>query len=1207
MKHIFHTIQHTARAAAVLLLALLAAQTAGAQTNVSTVSGFAEAFDDPNVSVVNVTDNITGVGGLPYLDRDLTINLNGHTISGDYLHFNVELDGSLTINGGGSVGNIISSNAGLNAIDNDGTVTLRNVNITTNFDFAIGGFGTLNIGNNVSFNGWTGMPFDTPYVNNTGHYSSTVVATVTVGGTPHYFENSDIALAYIVSHPDNDDFSLSGTTYTIHTATGWDAFCDMLEAGETFSGKTVELANDITVTRMAGLEGHEFQGTFDGNKKTLTVSISSSDGNAAPFREIMGATIRNLKVSGTVSGHKHSAGLVSYARGADSSVENTIENCLVATDVSTIVDTDGDCYLGGIVGHGFNCKLTIRGCAFTGSLTSPHNYTGGLQGWSDGNTLILENDIFAASSVNAANVGFHPIAIHANNKTTTATVTNVYYTVAPTCTTASRIAAAGKQARSITAGQWVTVAHAGVATLYATSGITAYKATGASADSDPFIAGLLYNNNVVDVLYAGSDDVVSLTLSNSSGDAPAGYQYSGDYSASGGATLSGSTLTMDDEDVTVSFTPGDQLRSTGQAVPVSYIDADGQPASHNAIALDGTEGSLGQNNQETWYYVGTDITVKSRIYLTGDMNLIIADGYTLDVKGIYIPQGSTLTIYAESDGETAGKIVSHPTGGAAIGGKSGYDNGNIVIYGGNIEAAGGVNCAGIGSADGRTGTITIYGGTVTAKGGNGGAAIGGGWYCDGGTITINGGNITANVPTDTDTCENGAGIGGGDGGDGGNITINGGNITTYSRDGAGIGGGDDGDGGNITINGGEIASIKVNQGQGALIGGGCDAAPGTITINGGTITTEGGSGAGIGGGKRNLANGTVTINGGVINASGSYGIGAGEGGANFAIILGWTSTDDRITASTYGGNVIIADGKSFHNGSEVLEPGTVTDMTKLNGKTLIGVDVLQDDAANDVAALATRLGGKQTNIALSGRKLWKDSAWNTLVLPFSIANIEADGCPLNGATVRQLSEAYVTGTTLTLNFDAATTAIAAGVPYIVKWEGGTEGQYTQAPVFQGVTVSTDTHDYDTQPLTDPGSDTYDPDFNTDERVRFIGTYDHKTIDTEDRSILFLGAANTLYYPSGQSATTIGPFRAYFKIGDDGALAANARQLTAFNLTFGDENETTGISDATTMPPGGSQPPVWRGASGYTLDGRKLQGQPTRKGLYIHCGKKVVIK
>ena len=28
---------------------------------------------------------------------------------------------------------------------------------------------------------------------------------------------------------------------------------------------------------------------------------------------------------------------------------------------------------------------------------------------------------------------------------------------------------------------------------------------------------------------------------------------------------------------------------------------------------------------------------------------------------------------------------------------------------------------------------------------------------------------------------------------------------------------------------------------------------------------------------------------------------------------------------------------------------------------------------------------------------------------------------------------------------------------------------------------------------------------------------------------------------------------------------------------------------------------------YTIDGRKLDGQPTRKGIYIHHGKKTVIK
>jgi hypothetical protein len=28
---------------------------------------------------------------------------------------------------------------------------------------------------------------------------------------------------------------------------------------------------------------------------------------------------------------------------------------------------------------------------------------------------------------------------------------------------------------------------------------------------------------------------------------------------------------------------------------------------------------------------------------------------------------------------------------------------------------------------------------------------------------------------------------------------------------------------------------------------------------------------------------------------------------------------------------------------------------------------------------------------------------------------------------------------------------------------------------------------------------------------------------------------------------------------------------------------------------------------FTLDGRRLDGQPTRKGLYIHQGKKIVVK
>ena len=70
-------------------------------------------------------------------------------------------------------------------------------------------------------------------------------------------------------------------------------------------------------------------------------------------------------------------------------------------------------------------------------------------------------------------------------------------------------------------------------------------------------------------------------------------------------------------------------------------------------------------------------------------------------------------------------------------------------------------------------------------------------------------------------------------------------------------------------------------------------------------------------------------------------------------------------------------------------------------------------------------------------------------------------------------------------------------------------------------------------------------------MRFIGTYASQPF-SEDKSILFMGAENTLYYPL--DGASLGAQRAYFKIGEDGA---QARQLTAFNIGFG-EGEATGI-------------------------------------------------
>ncbi len=109
-------------------------------------------------------------------------------------------------------------------------------------------------------------------------------------------------------------------------------------------------------------------------------------------------------------------------------------------------------------------------------------------------------------------------------------------------------------------------------------------------------------------------------------------------------------------------------------------------------------------------------------------------------------------------------------------------------------------------------------------------------------------------------------------------------------------------------------------------------------------------------------------------------------------------------------------------------------------------------------------------------------------------------------------------------------------------------------------------------------------------VTFKGNYDFRTFTAEDRSILLLGAENTLYWP--QSGASIGACRAYFQLAD----GAEARE---FKLNFGEE--TTGIISTTDFTDYTDKAGAW-----YTLDGRKLDKKPTTKGLYIYGGRKVVI-
>lgn len=327
--------------------------------------------------------------------------------------------------------------------------------------------------------------------------------------------------------------------------------------------------------------------------------------------------------------------------------------------------------------------------------------------------------------------------------------------------------------------------------------------------------------------------------------------------------------------------------------------------------------------------------------------------------------------------------------------------------------------------------------------------------------------------------------------------------------------------------------------------------------------------------------GSVTISHCIVNASGGW---DGIYANNDIVLAGST-----VTASSYTSPVKIATGLVYNDGEGNYYAGTLTDGERnaIESKTLSPTTAisLADDASN--AAVIGKLEGiTGLDVTLTGRKLYKDGKWNTLCLPFDVT---LAGSPLAGATARTLTAASISGTTLNLTFGGEeTTKLTAGTPYIIKWAAADTN--IENPTFSGVTIDADMHPYDTK--------TASPAVTTEKRVRFLGTYESTTFESEDKSILFLGAANTLYYPSpsGNQNPTIGAQRAYFKIGEDNQ---QARMLTAFNVDFGDAEATDILTISEVRS---KMSDAW-----YSIDGRKIDGKPTAKGIYVNNGRMVVIK
>ena len=451
------------------------------------------------------------------------------------------------LNGNGTV-NIIGGTVNATATGNYAAITAYAVNITGGQVTATAG--SKGIDGNITL----GCRKLTDFIKSNGYSGNVKIKsgqTLYDGATAYSgtltYQQCDALAGKTLRPFSSDDLAVSddGTEYTIKTATGWGLFCDMLADNDKgiFTGKTVKLGANIEVTRMAGSDYHDFTGTFDGNKKTLTFNYGENGSPvtaeyAAPFRNVENGNIQNLHVSGDIyTSAKYAAGIAGKIYGTVN-IQNCHSSIVIHSSVTNDDDNDGT--HGGFAATS-NGTLNITGCVFDGKLLTVNTgetattKCGGFVGYG---TCNISNSLYAP-----ATPGDGETEITGSSATFVRNATpgtNCYYT--RTLGTAQ-----GKAPRTISGGEGVTIeAISPVGSpvengTYSVSGITAYT------------KGITRTVGEATTFYYGNEDQVSLTL-GFTGTAPAGYTFNG-YEASAG-NLSGSdnpyTLTMPDADVTVS-------------------------------------------------------------------------------------------------------------------------------------------------------------------------------------------------------------------------------------------------------------------------------------------------------------------------------------------------------------------------------------------------------------------------------------------------------------------------------------------------------------------------------------------------------------------------------------------------------------------------------------------------------------------------------
>ena len=1020
------------------------------------------------------------------------------------------------------------------------------------------------------------------------------------------------------------DFNqLETNTYEIYTTLDMRHLALMVNSGNNnnCSGLTFRQTHDITYTHKTewddatstennyiaiGTDDNPFLGTFDGQGYTVSGiriyrgGTSNSDYYQGLFGVVRkNGTVKRVTLSDArITGYNEVGGIAAHT------YYSSIEDCTVDANVCIHAVQSNTYDHGGIVGY--NQAGPVNRCISRATLTVANSSGckdfGGIVGLNKSNVItdcIAEGVVIPDVNARGAIVGFKDD--YYDN-----TLTRNYYhgcKVASDNVTPSGVGMGTKSSKTTSDVDGAQPLWA--ITLPNHASVVRTPAT----DPLPGTNNMTYDNgaDINGVPYAKGASVVNLSYDATA--IPDGY----DVLLSVNRTVNGNAVTFTDNDdhtYTIPSMPAADISVSVTQIPViSYIDADGNLQSHGCTPIVSdihTYQTPGRT--DAWYVVNNDVTDDfswSSKFEDKAVHIILCDGKTFYRKtsanghnAIKVENGSlsiygqslgtgrliatsrSTVIFVKSDINFNGGIVSSTT----TNNNSVYtQNGDITIRRGNITAQ--AATYGINS---KSGTI-ILGCSSTAD-----HITANGYYAEKGVKVADGQTLTDGISSHTFTgtlsSDQKAAIAGK------TLMKSLGNVAYLDGNGQAqtctdytilwdstipVDGSDEGSIGTADQDSWYVASTNYTFGKKLNALGHVHL----ILLDGTTFTVNGTEtglnskdlsiyGQSLGTGtltasatdKAMFVDGNLVINGGITNAT----------GGNYGIYVD-------------GGNLTI-------NGGTVNATGTTKDIYVSSGT----MELVNDNGTwtASFSDSSTETVNIPTNITVDNVSLNRTFTANkaaTLMLPFDIDVANTSGAAFYTYT-------GVTFDTETNKWKATMTqvesgTIAANTPYVVM---PTDAAIT----FTGsVTLNTTTNSQQT----------------TNGDWTFKGTYEKKTWTAADCGNDYGFAATSGTATDGVTAVQAGdfvklaegawirPMRAYLTYTGTGNPWAAPKHRAGTELpqsisvilvnANGEVTEVNGVNGVIEV----------NDNSWYTLDGRKLDKQPTTKGLYINNGKKTVIK